>query len=92
MPWYCLVANAVVYLTSYAITRAANHDPALAYLESIPSSNGRLIVSGWFGLVRHPNYLAEMFAMMSMAMCCGRFHLSTYLYHIYLVCCPEITR
>ena len=36
-------------------------NPALAHLETVTAANNKkLIVSGWWGLVRHPNFLGEV--------------------------------
>ncbi|XP_018598132.2 delta(14)-sterol reductase isoform X2 [Scleropages formosus] len=48
------------------------NNPSLAHLETIASPSGKkLLVSGWFGWVRHPNYLGDI--MMTLAWClpCG---------------------
>ena len=35
--------------------------PSLAHLATLEGPKGRrLIVSGWWGMVRHPNYLGEL--------------------------------
>lgn len=82
LEWYWLTAIALVNLTGYTISRGADNqkhafrsnpsDPALARLESLPTAAGtRLLVSGWWGLVRHPNYLGDILIMVSWALVCG---------------------
>ncbi|XP_048450025.1 delta(14)-sterol reductase TM7SF2, partial [Rhincodon typus] len=55
----------------YFIFRSANsqkntfrrnpNDPKVAALETIPTATGRqLLVSGWWGMLRHPNYLGDL--------------------------------
>ncbi|XP_066559935.1 delta(14)-sterol reductase TM7SF2 isoform X2 [Amia ocellicauda] len=55
-------------------------DPAYAHLVTIPTNTGKsLLVSGWFGWIRHPNYLGDI--MMTLAWClpCGFCSLLPYL-------------
>lgn len=85
LEWYWLTAIALVNLTGYTICRGSNNqkhafrsnpsDPALARLESLPTAAGtRLLVSGWWGLVRHPNYLGDILVFISWALVCGFTH------------------
>ncbi|XDV33320.1 hypothetical protein PO909_003758 [Leuciscus waleckii] len=47
-------------------------DPAYAGLHTIRSPSGRrLLVSGWFGWVRHPNYLGDIMMMFAWCLPCG---------------------
>ncbi|KAI4889880.1 hypothetical protein NFI96_029458 [Prochilodus magdalenae] len=48
-----------------------NH-PAIACLETIRSPSGQnLLVSGWFGWVRHPNYLGDILLMFAWCLPCA---------------------
>jgi len=69
--WYYLVGIAVLYLVGYIIFRASEtqrcefaKDPgnaAMKNLETLPTAGGRkLLISGWWGIVRHPNFLGEI--------------------------------
>ncbi|KAK4289445.1 hypothetical protein Pmani_037584 [Petrolisthes manimaculis] len=82
LEWYYLSLIAIVNLIGYTITRAANSQkhafrsnpsaPALAHLESLPTSAGtNLLVSGWWGRMRHPNYTGDMLVIISWALLCG---------------------
>jgi len=71
LPWYNLVAIGVMNGLGYIIFRASEtqrcefaKDPnsaAMRHLETLPTAGGRkLLISGWWGLVRHPNFLGEI--------------------------------
>uniref|UniRef100_A0A8C5WCH4 Lamin B receptor n=1 Tax=Leptobrachium leishanense TaxID=445787 RepID=A0A8C5WCH4_9ANUR len=73
-------AAAIVALNTlgYIIFRGSNNqklnfrknpnDPRLAHLKTIPTSTGKkLLVSGWWGFVRHPHYLGDL--LMAWAWC-----------------------
>lgn len=41
-------------------------------LETIPTATGRqLLVSGWWGMVRHPNYLGDLIMALAWSLPCG---------------------
>ena len=45
-------------------------------METIPTSGGKkLLVSGWWGLVRHPNYLGDLIMAFTWASMCGEFYI-----------------
>jgi len=49
------------------------NDPSVRHLETLPTERGtKLIVSGWWGVSRHINYLGDW--MMGLAYClpCGK--------------------
>ncbi|XP_061105061.1 delta(14)-sterol reductase TM7SF2 [Conger conger] len=58
--------------------------PSVAGLETIATATGkRLLVSGWWGLVRHPNYLGDLLMATAWSLPCGVSHLLPYFYIIY---------
>lgn len=50
-------------------------------LETIATATGkRLLVSGWWGLVRHPNYLGDLLMALAWSLPCGKsVHFSVFL-------------
>lgn len=59
-------------------------NPSVAGLETIPTATGkRLLVSGWWGLVRHPNYLGDLIMALAWSLPCGVSHILPYFYVIY---------
>nr|XP_033792671.1 delta(14)-sterol reductase LBR isoform X4 [Geotrypetes seraphini] len=93
------IASAVIALNvfGYAIFRGANsqkyafrrnpNDPKLAHLKSIPTATGKnLLISGWWGLVRHPNYLGDIIMALAWSLPCGFNHILPYFYVIYFTC------
>ncbi|XP_064077443.1 delta(14)-sterol reductase TM7SF2-like isoform X3 [Macrobrachium nipponense] len=82
LEWYFLSLIAAVNLIGYTLSRGSYSqihafrknpsDPAVAHLESLPTSAGRrLLVSGWWGVVRHPNYLGNIISFTSWTFLCG---------------------
>ncbi|KAJ8921701.1 hypothetical protein NQ315_010611 [Exocentrus adspersus] len=66
-----LVADAVAFFLGYALYRLSNnqkdafrknpYSPSLSHLGTIPTMQGKkLLVSGFWGFVRHPNYLGDI--------------------------------
>ncbi|MBN3319666.1 ERG24 reductase, partial [Atractosteus spatula] len=53
-------------------------------LETIATATGkRLLVSGWWGFVRHPNYLGDLLMALAWSLPCGVGHLLPYFYVLY---------
>ncbi|XP_027712039.1 delta(14)-sterol reductase isoform X3 [Vombatus ursinus] len=90
------VAGAIclLFAIGYFIFRGANTqkntfrrdptDPSVAGLETIPTATGRrLLVSGWWGMVRHPNYLGDLIMALAWSLPCGVTHLLPYFYVVY---------
>lgn len=58
--------------------------PSVADLETIATATGkRLLVSGWWGFVRHPNYLGDILMALAWSLPCGFSHIVPYFYVIY---------
>lgn len=61
-------------------------DPKLSHLKTIPTATGKsLLVSGWWGLVRHPNYLGDLLMALAWSLPCGFSHLLPWYYMIYFI-------
>ncbi|XP_040852810.1 delta(14)-sterol reductase LBR-like isoform X2 [Ochotona curzoniae] len=84
----------VLKLSGYVIFRCANSqknafrknpaDPKLAHLKTIHTATGKsLLVSGWWGFVRHPNYLGDLIMALAWSLPCGFNHVLPYFYVIY---------
>lgn len=61
-------------------------DPKLSNLKTIPTATGKnLLVSGWWGVVRHPNYLGDLLMALAWSLPCGFSHLLPWYYMIYFI-------
>ncbi|XP_059947359.1 delta(14)-sterol reductase LBR isoform X2 [Mesoplodon densirostris] len=71
-------------LCGFVIFRCANSqknafrknptDPKLAHLKTIHTATGKnLLISGWWGFVRHPNYLGDLIMALAWSLPCGSF-------------------
>jgi len=69
--WYYLILIGLLNMLGYIIYRSSENqrcelaknpaNPNLSHLKTLETiTNRKLIVSGWWGLVRHPNYLGEL--------------------------------
>lgn len=57
---------------------------SVRHLKSIPTRRGKkLIVSGWWGICRHPNYVGDLIMALAWSMTCGWNHILPYFYFIY---------
>ncbi|XP_077183371.1 delta(14)-sterol reductase TM7SF2 isoform X2 [Paroedura picta] len=90
------VAGGIILLNGlgYSVFRSANSqkntfrrnpvDPKVAGLKTIPTATGRrLLVSGWWGFVRHPNYLGDLIMAFAWSLPCGISHILPYFYILY---------
>ncbi|XP_022322283.2 delta(14)-sterol reductase TM7SF2-like isoform X1 [Crassostrea virginica] len=91
-----LLAVFAIYATGYWIYRASNleknkfrqnpEDPSVAKLQTMPTESGkRLLISGWWGMCRHPNYLGDLLISLSYSLCTGFQHFMPYLGFLCLV-------
>ncbi|XP_006002534.1 delta(14)-sterol reductase LBR [Latimeria chalumnae] len=94
LSWPLASAAVVLNTLGYIIFRRANSqknafrrnplDPRLANLKTIPTATGKsLLVSGWWGFVRHPNYLGDLIMALAWSLPCGFNHILPYFYIIY---------
>uniref|UniRef100_A0A8C0FY75 Delta(14)-sterol reductase LBR n=1 Tax=Bubo bubo TaxID=30461 RepID=A0A8C0FY75_BUBBB len=95
--WPVAAAITILNGIGYYIFRSANSqknnfrrnpaDPKLAYLKFIPTATGKgLLVTGWWGFVRHPNYLGDIIMALAWSLPCGFNHILPYFYVIYFIC------
>ncbi|KFO82648.1 Lamin-B receptor [Cuculus canorus] len=95
--WPVAAAITVLNCIGYYIFRRANSqknnfrrnpsDPKLAYLKFIPTATGKgLLVTGWWGFVRHPNYLGDIIMALAWSLPCGFNNILPYFYVIYFIC------
>uniref|UniRef100_A0A667YC87 Delta(14)-sterol reductase LBR n=1 Tax=Myripristis murdjan TaxID=586833 RepID=A0A667YC87_9TELE len=91
-----LIAIVAIKLLGFYIFRMSNSqknafrrnpsDPKLAHLKTIPTATGKsLLVSGWWGVVRHPNYLGDLIMALAWSLPCGFSHLLPWYYMIYFI-------
>ncbi|ELK32134.1 Lamin-B receptor [Myotis davidii] len=82
--WPLAALIVALKLCGYVIFRCANAqknafrknpaDPKLAHLKTIHTSTGKnLLVSGWWGFVRHPNYLGDLIMALAWSLPCGEY-------------------
>uniref|UniRef100_A0A8D1TQQ5 Delta(14)-sterol reductase LBR n=1 Tax=Sus scrofa TaxID=9823 RepID=A0A8D1TQQ5_PIG len=94
LSWPAASLIVALKLCGFIIFRCANsqknafrknpHDPKLAHLKTIHTSTGKnLLVSGWWGFVRHPNYLGDLIMALAWSLPCGFSHILPYFYVIY---------
>ncbi|KAI0209041.1 hypothetical protein LSAT2_006299 [Lamellibrachia satsuma] len=83
--YFSLLVILLIHVAGYTIFRASNlqknnfrtnpKDPSLAHLKTLSTSRGtKLIVSGWWGLCRHPNYLGDLIMGLSWSLPCVKPH------------------
>uniref|UniRef100_A0A8C6VSB1 Delta(14)-sterol reductase LBR n=1 Tax=Nothobranchius furzeri TaxID=105023 RepID=A0A8C6VSB1_NOTFU len=79
-----LFAIVVLKLVGFYIFRKSNSeknafrrnpsDPRFSHMKTIPTATGKsLLVSGWWGVVRHPNYLGDLLMALAWSLPCGKF-------------------
>lgn len=94
--WFAAVVIFVINLIGYAMFRGANsqkdqfrRDPthsSVAHLKTMPTERGtKLIISGWWGVCRHPNYVGDLIMALSWSLPCGFSHFLPYFYVSYFL-------
>eukprot|EP00003_Mantamonas_plastica_P031915 TRINITY_DN8474_c0_g1_i1.p1 TRINITY_DN8474_c0_g1~~TRINITY_DN8474_c0_g1_i1.p1 ORF type:complete len:229 (+),score=60.91 TRINITY_DN8474_c0_g1_i1:442-1128(+) len=87
------VASIVCFFVGYLLSRGANNqkwlfkvEPTASFLGIKPIAiGGRLLISGWWGLSRHINYLGEILMAIGLAIPAGMHSWWPWLYPIYYV-------
>ncbi|XP_005746219.1 delta(14)-sterol reductase LBR [Pundamilia nyererei] len=91
-----VIAIVTLKLIGFYIFRKSNSEknafrrnpsnPKLSHLKTIPTATGKsLLVSGWWGVVRHPNYLGDLIMALAWSLPCGFSHLLPWYYMIYFI-------
>lgn len=82
LPYYCLVPIVVLFLEGLWIKLGSNkqknlfssnpEDASFSNMESLSSPSGeKLLISGWWGWLRHPDYLGVIIMHLSFILPCG---------------------
>ncbi|KAK2856585.1 hypothetical protein Q5P01_005320 [Channa striata] len=91
-----LIGIVILKLVGFYIFRKSNSeknafrrnpfDPKVSHLRTIPTATGKsLLVTGWWGVVRHPNYLGDLIMALAWSLPCGFSHLLPWYYMIYFI-------
>jgi len=95
LPWYCYiipvllqVAGSYIYTTSIFQKFNFRNDPHSAIMsgvDHIKTSNGKhILVDGWWGRLRHPNYTGDLMMNVAWSALCGFHHLHPWAWSILL--------
>jgi len=98
MHWsgWSLFAFTLLNLLGYTIFRKSNSQknqfrknptaPSVSHVQTLETASGRkLMVSSWWGICRHPNYLGDLIMATSWSLPCGFSHLIPYFYPVYFL-------
>jgi len=91
-PNYILILYCVIFVIGWILSRGANNqkyyfktNPKQAFLGIKPIAiDNRILISGWWGLSRHINYLGEVIMSTALALCSG-FTVFAWLYPLYYI-------
>lgn len=94
LPWWAAFGIVLVKVAGYAIFRGANgqkdqfrrdpEHPSVKHLKTLSTERGtKLLISGWWGLCRHPNYVGDLVMALSWSLPCGFTNILPYFYVIY---------
>uniref|UniRef100_UPI00358EB77B delta(14)-sterol reductase TM7SF2-like n=2 Tax=Myxine glutinosa TaxID=7769 RepID=UPI00358EB77B len=92
--WTAAILIFLLKAAGYMVFRGSNSekntfrknpkDPRVSNLLTIPTSTGKqLLISGWWGILRHPNYLGDLMMALSWSLPCGFTHVLPYFYVVY---------
>lgn len=85
LPWYCYVIPVLLYVIGYYIYRVSTlqkfnfrkdpHQAKLSGVDYIVTANQKnILIGGWWGRVRHPNYLGDLMMRVAWSSLCGFQH------------------
>lgn len=91
-----LIGIVCLKILGYTFFRGANsqkndfrknpNDPALKHLKTLTTSSGKkLLISGWWGMCRHPNYLGDLMMATSWSLPTGFGHVWPWYYPVYFL-------
>ena len=91
LSWYAVAGIVALKLLGYTIFRGSNSQkdtfrrdpthPSVQNLKTLPTERGtKLIISGWWGVCRHPNYVGDLLMALSWSLPCGVTHFLPYFY------------
>ncbi len=94
LPLWATVGIFALNMLGYAMFRGANsqkdmfrrdpNHPSVQHLKTLPTKRGtKLIISGWWGICRHPNYVGDLIMALAWCLPCGFNHALPYFYPIY---------
>lgn len=89
-----LIPVALLNVLGYIVFRGANNekdrfrkdpkDPRVAHLKTLQTQRGtRLIVSGYWGVCRHPNYVGDWCMTLAQCLLCGTGHMLPFFQAVY---------
>jgi hypothetical protein len=61
-------------------------------MESLTSSSGKLLISGWWGWLRHPNFLGDIIMHWAFVLPCGNSNVFQYFYVFPIIFCKFPSR
>lgn len=96
LSWLATTSIVILFVIGYVIFRGSNSQKdrfracplseEFKDKETIMTASGkRLLVSGWWGLVRHPNYLGDIIMAFAWTFPCGFSHVLPYFYPVHLI-------
>lgn len=93
LPLLAAVANCFIFLIGYLVFRGANkqkhvfkkNPKALIWGKPPKAVAGKLLVSGYWGIARHCNYLGDLLLALSFSLPCGASSVVPYFYPTYLL-------
>ena len=94
LSWFACVLIFALNMAGYLIFRLSNSQkdlfrrapdhPSVCNLKTLSTKRGtKLIVSGWWGICRHPNYVGDLVMALAWSLPCGFSNVLPYFYFLY---------